>query len=78
MLQKLTTKEPDDEQLEVALCSFLAAMVPPGQEEVLDLNVLKAMRKARELLNEAGVDSPTGGRNVDGSSAELFQRTPVY
>lgn len=26
MLQKLTTKEPDDEQLEVAICSFLAAM----------------------------------------------------
>ncbi len=34
MLQKLTTKEPDDEQLEVAICSFLAAIgTSKGQEE---------------------------------------------
>ena len=33
MLQKLTTKEPDDEQLEVALCSFLAAMDTSGEQE---------------------------------------------
>ncbi|HZJ58357.1 MAG TPA: DUF1385 domain-containing protein [Clostridia bacterium] len=34
MLQKLTTKEPDDEQLEVAICSFLAAMDDPEEEGV--------------------------------------------
>ena len=34
MLQKLTTKEPDDEQLEVAICLFLAAIgTSKGQEE---------------------------------------------
>ena len=45
---KLTTKEPDDEQLEVAICSFLAAMVPPrDRRKVLDLNVIQAMRKLR-------------------------------
>ena len=33
MLQKMTTKEPDDEQLEVALCSFLAAMDTSGEQE---------------------------------------------
>lgn len=37
MLQKLTTKEPDDEQLEVAICAFLAAMdTIEDREEVVD------------------------------------------
>ena len=37
MLQKLTTREPDDEQLEVAICSFLAAMgTIEDREEVVD------------------------------------------
>lgn len=37
MLQKLTTKEPDDEQLEVAICAFLAAMdTVEDREEVVD------------------------------------------
>ncbi|NLI60886.1 MAG: DUF1385 domain-containing protein [Clostridiales bacterium] len=38
MLQKLTTKEPDDEQLEVAITSFFAAMgTIKEQEEAVDL-----------------------------------------
>lgn len=37
MLQKLTTKEPDDQQLEVAICAFLAAMdTIEDREEVVD------------------------------------------
>ena len=59
MLQKLTTKEPDDEQLEVAICSFLAAMgTSRDRRKVLDLNVIKAMREAQEQLNKAGIASP--------------------
>ncbi len=33
MLQKLTTREPDNEQLEVAICSFLAAMGTLQEQE---------------------------------------------
>lgn len=32
LLQKLTTREPDDKQLEVAICAFKAAMVTCGEE----------------------------------------------
>lgn len=43
MLQKLTTKEPDDEQLEVAICSFLAAMgAIEVQEETVDIEYNKS------------------------------------
>lgn len=35
MLQKLTTREPDDEQLEVAICSFLAVTENPEEQEVM-------------------------------------------
>lgn len=47
MLQKLTTKEPDDEQLEVAICAFLAAMdTIEEQEEVVALGYNQSHEKS--------------------------------
>jgi uncharacterized protein YqhQ len=46
MLQKLTTKEPDDAQLEVAIQAFLAAM--DQEEDIIDCDCCKSFEPSTE------------------------------
>jgi len=73
MLQKLTTREPDDEQLQVAICSFKAAMGELEEQEGVvfvesDGSIADGTKDASGMRN---IHAATGSGNDAGSSAEM-------
>ena len=78
MLQYLTTREPDDSMLEVAIASMKAAKAGPARyRENLDPNVYvygakeKKPEPKQETADEVSAEeeTPTQGEQKDGASA---------
>lgn len=73
MLQKLTTKEPDDEQLQVAIYSFKAALEELEEQE--GVVFVESDGSAEDRAGDVGkmrhTDVPAGSRDATSLSAEL-------
>ncbi len=71
LMQRITTKEPDEEQLEVAIKALKLAMPDEFPEEAAEYEREKALEaEADQIENEAAADSPDVGADAEDNKEE--------